>query len=191
MGIRPRKKLFSRYRFEQGQACIEIRVHNSRQLFDDRDPAPFREKDLDDDLVSYIVTSFEEVSPHNSRLVIYIADSEESSVPRQSIVNAIHSFFEFEAWLTGRQLNQLFKQGQKSLLIGLSCLLLFISLSHWIGEHSNDFFSSMLEEGVAIMGWVAMWKPIDIILYSWWPIVGRRKNYQQLSTIDVEVHYEA
>ena len=37
----------SRYREEDGVACIDILLVNILQLFDRRDPSPFREKDLD------------------------------------------------------------------------------------------------------------------------------------------------
>ena len=35
------------YRREDEHTLIEIRLENVRQLFDNRDPAPFRLKDLD------------------------------------------------------------------------------------------------------------------------------------------------
>lgn len=36
-----------RYRREEGAVCIDLRLRSERQLFDLRDPAPFRERDLD------------------------------------------------------------------------------------------------------------------------------------------------
>ena len=41
----------SRYRIEGDQICIDIRLRSARQLFDGRDPAPFRERDLDQNAV--------------------------------------------------------------------------------------------------------------------------------------------
>ena len=43
----------TRYRVEGGRSCIDPNVRQSRQLFDTRDPAPFRERDLDADVVEY------------------------------------------------------------------------------------------------------------------------------------------
>ena len=43
-----------RYRTSGDKSLIEVRVKNAQQLFDVRDPAPFRERDLDDDFVEYI-----------------------------------------------------------------------------------------------------------------------------------------
>jgi hypothetical protein len=33
----------------------------------------------------------------------------------------------------------------------------------------------VIEESLIIFGWVANWKPIEIFLYEWWPIVRRRE----------------
>ena len=45
----------ARYRVEDGRSCIDIKVRHSGQLFDGRDPAPFRERDLDEDAVDYVM----------------------------------------------------------------------------------------------------------------------------------------
>jgi hypothetical protein len=42
-------------------------------------------------------------------------------------------------------------------------------------------------EGLTIIGWVAMWKPLDIYLYRWWPLLALRRLYQRLSAMPVEV----
>ena len=36
----------NRYKIDDGNIVIEVAIKNSRQLFNERDPAPFRERDL-------------------------------------------------------------------------------------------------------------------------------------------------
>ena len=50
----------NRYKREKANVIIEIGVKNSRQLFNERDPAPFRERDLDPQFVIYLVSAVEE-----------------------------------------------------------------------------------------------------------------------------------
>jgi hypothetical protein len=38
-----------------------------------------------------------------------------------------------------------------------------------------------------IIGWVAMWRPLEIFLYEWVPIRRRRKVLEQLSKMAVLV----
>jgi hypothetical protein len=44
-----------------------------------------------------------------------------------------------------------------------------------------------MREGFVIGGWVAMWRPLEIFLYDWWPIVVQRRLYERLSGLDVRV----
>jgi hypothetical protein len=34
---------------------------------------------------------------------------------------------------------------------------------------------------------VAMWKPLEIYLYGWWPLLRRRRVYERLSRMPVEI----
>jgi hypothetical protein len=45
----------------------------------------------------------------------------------------------------------------------------------------------IVEASLTIAGWVAMWHPMDICLYGWWPLRRAGKVYRKLSTIPVEV----
>jgi hypothetical protein len=47
--------------------------------------------------------------------------------------------------------------------------------------------AQVVEESLLIFGWVANWRPIEIFLYEWWPIVRRRNLYQRLSAAEVEL----
>jgi hypothetical protein len=40
-----------------------------------------------------------------------------------------------------------------------------------------------------IGGWVAMWRPLEIFLYDWWPIVAERKLFDRLSTMPVRITF--
>jgi hypothetical protein len=45
----------------------------------------------------------------------------------------------------------------------------------------------ILGEGLLILGWVAMWGPLDVFLYGWWPIVGRCRILERLAVVDVDL----
>ena len=38
-----------------------------------------------------------------------------------------------------------------------------------------------------IAGWVAMWRPMQIYLYDWWPLLRRSRTYAKLSQMPVEL----
>jgi hypothetical protein len=51
----------------------------------------------------------------------------------------------------------------------------------------DDRWGQIVQEGLIIVGWVANWRPIEIFLYDWWPIVRRRRLYRRLASATVEV----
>ena len=48
-------------------------------------------------------------------------------------------------------------------------------------------FGDLMSEGLLIGGWVAMWRPLQIFLYEWWPIARKRRIYQALARSSVQV----
>jgi hypothetical protein len=45
----------------------------------------------------------------------------------------------------------------------------------------------IIAEGLLIMGWVAMWRPIETFLYDWWPIRRHRALLTQIARMPIEV----
>jgi hypothetical protein len=45
----------------------------------------------------------------------------------------------------------------------------------------------MAAEGLLIFGWVTLWEPVYIFIYGWWPIVQKRRIYDKISLMQVEV----
>jgi hypothetical protein len=179
-----------RYRVLDGKTSVELKLKTPRQLFDERDPAPFRERDLDDDAARYIVGSFRDVKDQGAvKLSIYFETLGEFIENPALIEKAIHAFFLFEAEGKRRELRDIFRKGFISLLIGMS----FLFLCTWSAQafdsakSVNGLLGSAMHEGLFIMGWVAMWQPISIFLYEWWPIREAQKTFQRLGAIEVQV----
>ncbi len=47
----------------------------------------------------------------------------------------------------------------------------------------------ILREGLVITGWVAMWRPLEVLLYDWRPLVDERRQVQRLLGAPVDVRY--
>jgi hypothetical protein len=48
-------------------------------------------------------------------------------------------------------------------------------------------FGEIVREGLLIGGWVAMWRPLEIFLYDWWPIRADIRLATRLSAMPVEI----
>ena len=182
----------ARYRVEDGRSCIDIKVRHSRQLFDGRDPAPFLERDLDEDAVEYLLAAAQEI-PLKQPLAVVVTISEEPE-PRlapDAIVEAVRGHFIYEREQIERRLREHVRRGQMFLGVGLTVLVVFLTLAELTVSLPSGPLREILREGLVITGWVAMWRPLEILLYDWWPIVDERRHITRILEAPVSIRYDA
>jgi hypothetical protein len=167
---------------------VEVKLKGILQLFNSMDPSPFTERDLDADAEEFIVGWAMEY-PHSTplRLVVHLSAPLDPSENEDSVRAAINHYFAYRAEVIGREFRLLMRQGRFSLLIGILFLSACLTAARLIGTHWDSTASSLLRESLTIGGWVAMWKPLEIYLYGWWPLLRRRRVYDRLSRTPVEI----
>jgi hypothetical protein len=177
------------YRVEGGAALIELSLDNVAQLFNSLDPAPFLAKDLDRDAEEWIVGALTELpEDRRPRLVIHLPAREADSREAKGLADAIHNYFAYRAGVAARELRLEFERGRVSLMIGLAFLAACMGLRELLSAVlPANVFQRGLNEGLLIVGWVAMWRPLEIYLYDWWPHRRRRRLFERLARIDIEV----
>jgi hypothetical protein len=174
--------------------CAVIRMHlrEMRQLYDSLDPSPFHEKDLDPDAEDYIVESARELPSHQPCALLI--DLDQPAGPPDEGAEAGHAIrlhFRRRSQVLGRKLKVLIRRGVVSLGIGLTFLAaVFVTAEYVVQLIGDSGLAVLLREGLLIVGWVAMWRPLEIFLYDWWPILGERRLYDRLSRIRVRLAYE-
>jgi len=170
-------------------ASIEVHVELIDQLFNSIDPSPFHTRDMDPSADEYIVNSSKAL-PKNIplTLVIYLDRCPNENGKLGLVSRAIQTHFAAQAAKTRLELKELFGRGRISLLIGISFLSLSIGLSevsiNWLSETST---AQILHQSMLIGGWVAMWRPMEIFLYDWWPIAARIRLLDRLATVQVQL----
>lgn len=179
----------SAYRREGDTWLIEIRLREVRQLFHQLDPAPFREKDLDPAAAAYIEDAVREIDPrHACRLVVHLPDPECRSEDARTLPEALANYFDYRARRSRVELRRLLARGFVSLLIGLAFMFACLSLRRWLADAgSNGVFT----EGLLLIGWVALWRPVEIFLYDWWPIRRQQGRFELIARMPVEVRSES
>ena len=182
-------RLASHYVEEDGRYLVEVRLSKARALFNSLDPAPFIEKDLDADAEAYIVDTVQDFSPVTPlKLVIYLPAEEYGSSDAESIPEAVRNYFSYRAHHADMRLRFMLLQGRTSLIIGL--LFLFGCLfarELVISALESGLVHDVIEEGLLICGWVAMWRPIEIYLYEWWPIRRMRKTFDKIREMPIDL----
>jgi hypothetical protein len=167
---------------------LALRVRTMAQLFNSMDPTPFLNKDLDTEANEYIVSW---ASSHSLKsrfqLAIHLEQWPEDEDPTEILTKAIHNHFVYQAERTRRRLHQVLKQGRMSMLIGIVFVSLCLVAADYIGDLGEGAGFRIARESLTIVGWVAMWRPMQIFLYDWWPILRKIRLYQKLGSAHVQV----
>ncbi len=167
-------------------AAVELRLDRLSRLYNTLDPAPFHEKELDAAADEYIVGSAEDVGGRPFRLVIMLPEDELARPEAAQIPASIRNHFALRERNEGRRLRGEWHRGRISLAIGLGFLVLCL-FARQLLQSSGGAIQGMLAEGLLIVGWVAMWGPLDVFLYGWWPIAGRCRLFASLANLAVEL----
>jgi len=174
-------------------SVIEVRVPELKRLFNAIDPSPFHDKDLDPDAEDFMVSWAKEM-PRDVPLALRVHLDRSAGLPNEAEIlrNAIHKHFARRALAVRRRLRLLFRIGRTSLVIGLGFLASSIAISDLLEIRlSGSRLAAIIRESVLIGGWVAMWRPLEVFLYDWWPILAEARLSDRLATMPVQIRYHS
>ncbi len=171
-----------------GRFVVDLKVDSVEQLFDKRDPHPYRRKDLDDDVFEYIDSSVNEIGYKKVGMLRITTTDKLNIEVTDTIKKAIREFFLYRADISSKKLNTILVTGVKSLFVGITFLALATLTSSLVGKFIFEkYLRSFVKEGMILVGWVSMWMPTNIFLYEWWPLVGARKKFLAISDLDIVI----
>ena len=168
-------------------ARISLKLRELNQLFNSMDPSPFLDRDLDHDAEEFIVSSARELhGSHAYELAVHLGTPPEAERAADT-ERAVQHYFSARAELKHREFRLLLRRGQTALAIGFVFLVACLSLSGIAVKLFPGHFGDILREGLMIVGWVAMWRPLEIFLYDWWPVREEWQSLRRLAQMHVRL----
>ncbi len=176
------------YRTDNGIIVIDLVLRNVMQLFNSLDPSPFHEKELDPNAEEYIFNAVvDQPKKIPVKMVIYLPENSITGTTRESIILGIHNHFIYKSSVSDRELRRLFERGRLVLIIAMGILFMTLLARQYLSTLEQDILVRMAGEGLLILGWVTLWEPAYIFIYGWWPIVQKRRVYDKITTMEIEV----
>jgi hypothetical protein len=166
---------------------LALRVREIAQLFNSMDPTPFLNKDLDPEAENFIESWASGYAPGSRFHITIHIEQWPDGDPSEMLTGAIHNHFSYKAELTRSALKQLLRQGRMSLAIGIVFVTLCLLAADAIGRIGANPGYSIARESLTIVGWVAMWRPLQIFLYDWWPLQRQIRLYKRLGSAHIQV----
>src|SRR5262245_20495893 len=112
---------------------IAVRITSISQLFNSLDPFPFQERDLDKSAEEFIVGWARELPRDQSiDIQLHLPAAETEKPECRDVGKALQKYFGYRAEVTQRDLNELFRTGRRSLLIGMAVLAIGLLATQFI-----------------------------------------------------------
>jgi hypothetical protein len=170
-----------------GKSTIQVRLHELSQLFNSLDPSPFNERDLDADAEEFIVGWARELPPGHTLEVVIQLDTPPLPERAAGLEAVVHHYFAQRMEVKAREFRLLMRRGRTSLMVGLGFLAGCLLVGELLAKQEGSTLARILKESLTICGWVAMWKPMEIYLYNWWPLRAESRVLQRLSRAHVKL----
>lgn len=180
--------ILERYsRTENGEFIIDLAAHRMEDLFDFYDrTSSFLKKDLDGQLVDFIVDSAREVgaAPFVIRVSLAVPVAPDQ---KQRLQASIREYFLYLKDLQRRQIRGRIRSSMVLLLAGLCILTLTVFINKIQGIH-DSVIGSVFAEGLTIAAWVSLWEALATFLINWPPLRANVRLYERIATTPVYFH---
>jgi len=169
-------------------ASVSIHVRDLAQMFNSLDPSPFWDRDLDRDAAEFIEEEFsEKLSAEVWHLHVH---TQEGAALAGDLQAALEHYYERLASSARRQMRDQTRYGQLALVVGLAIFLASMTARSILRDLMSGAVPRMLDEGLIILAWLALWRPAESLIYGWLPQYRKLRLYQRLAAIRVSVRVE-
>jgi hypothetical protein len=162
---------------------IPVDVRNVDQLLSSFDPSPFHEHSLNSTAAQYIASQAW-YAPRTSTFLIELTISGKPAPAKavQQLKSVLGDHFARMAANEAQNFRKLIRTGLISLAIGLFVLAICTALSRGVDKMPiADGWREGIRDGISMFGWVANWRPAQILFYDWWPVRRSRNLYRRLT----------
>ena len=176
-----KRKILERYDLnDEGEIVIKISATKVEDLYNEYDKkSSFSKKDLDQELVEYIIDSVNEIGKESFHIQFYLEEKIDKEL-QEKVRNSIQHYFSYLQDLEKKKMTEQIKNSFIFILIGL-----FFTTFALLSADSESFFVKILSEGILVAGWVSLWEALATLLVKWLPLTKRLKLYKRVYSCDV------
>ena len=172
------------WRRRGGTASVSLHVREIGQLYNSFDPSPFWDRDLDRNAAGFIEDEFSDrLSADHWHLKVH---TQAGAASRDDLQAAVENYYTRLANSARRDMAEELRMGQLALLGGIAIFLACMGARELLLRSLGEL-PRTVDEGLIILAWIAMWRPLGALAYEWIPFLRKRRLYQRLAGIRVEV----
>ena len=186
-----KKDILERYeRNEESEIVINISASKIEDLYNDFDKrSPFLKKDLDENLVEYMIDCVNEIDGEEF-VICFNLDSEASDESISRVKNSVKNFFVYMKELEYKKMKEMARTSVIFLAIGL-VLATFSILANQSDASQDSIVAGIMAEGLTVAAWVSFWEALATFLIKWIPHKKKISLYEKIAAAKVLFGYSA
>ncbi len=177
------------YRYDKVEKAYNIDIHLDfyRDVYSEWDYSPLSNRDLDEDLLEYLMSCSYEIPLKNKLLINFYlpSDIKEESREKKSIVG-INNYFSYRIRKTHVERFRMIKNTMVYLFVGIVLLLAAYMFQNII---TNNFLLHILPEGLLIGAWVLIWEIFSIWFFQISKLGYDLKHYKRIKESTIIYKY--
>ena len=170
---------------------IVLQLENTSQLLLPKGSVFYSKRLLNPDAEEFIIEeAASEPRGTSFHIKIVLPNNQQDELP--GMKSAIHQHFRYRKNKSEKQLKQTVRIGWRALSLAILFLAILIPLIIVVSKALPESgFSFTLREILIILGWVALWRPVDYLLYEWRIYRRDAKLFEKLEECSVEFLYDS
>ncbi len=180
-----KKPILERYASdENGMPVLDVAAAQVSDLYSTFDrSSPHIRKDLDQNLVNYLIECARELAPCPFVIRFAIRDFPGDDM-QAKIKSSIRSFFRYQRAVEKRNMGRRVRKSLSLLALGLGLLAAGILLNEKLRPHTS-MPVRVLAEGMTVAAWVSLWEALATFLVKWAPHQRDLRLYSRLADAPV------
>jgi hypothetical protein len=165
---------------------IKLQLININELL--RSPISlYRKRTIKSDAEEFIVEEAEAL-PRKAAINMKVHLALSEAKHKDEIAIAIHRHFCYRREQSQKKYKRTFQYGWRILFIALGLLAVIFSITEIaVRLIPDNRLVLFIRESFIILGWVALWRPLELLLYDWYPVKTNINLYYRLEHSNVQV----
>lgn len=176
------------YDAEKHSFIVRVLIQNYRHLFNELDPAPLKQRDLNQEILNYLDECSLDIPLKYGVRLEFIAEHDFAHQDNeQRARTGLKTYFTFVLLTLHREIVSTYRKC--AVYIFASFLLLFLSFYLNSQMANGGILFSTLLEGLSIGGWVFLWEAIALVVFSNRETRASYRRNERLRDADVSFVY--
>jgi hypothetical protein len=168
---------------------IELSVRDPSRLFEPAGPLdapPVLHPDAFDEILEQA-----RAAPRRQPLEIVVRLPNGAAVDSPVLQTAFRDYLLHKSQVDRREISNILRIGWQILPVAAGFLILATAVGESIRESFEGRLITSVADGLEIFGWVALWRPGELLLYDWIPIYRRIRLQSRLANASVSIVADA